>query len=142
MSIESKYGLVWTISNELHDYTGKIVNLIVDDYLHIPALSYIDELGLNTIRINLSIIPLSESVIAHIMSREYGHHILKHFETESYKLDSEELEKREDEADIFAAKFIKNNKYQQEPIEIFISETSVSADVARKRIALLNTFSK
>ena len=142
MNIESKYGLVWTISNELHDYTGKIVNLIVDHYLQIPALSYIDEMGLNTIRINLSLFPLSESVIAHILSHEYGHHVLKHVDTESYKLDSKELEKREDEADVFAAKFIKNNKYQQEPIEVFISETSISAEVARKRIALLNSFSK
>ena len=137
-----KYRLVWETLNKLHDYSGTLVSLVVDHYLQIPAVSYMDETGLSVIRINLTRIPLSESVIAHILAHEYGHHILMHVRTEPYKLSHEELESREDEADIYAAKFIHDQRYAVAPIALFISHLAPARIVATKRIGLLGTFSK
>lgn len=137
-----KYRLAWEMLNKLHDYSGVLVSLVVDHYLQIPAVSYIDEMGLSVIRINLTRVPLSKSVIAHVMAHEYGHHVLMHVHTEPHMLSHTELETREDEADVYAAKFIHDRKYAVAPIELFISRLAPVKTVASKRIGLLSTFSK
>jgi len=140
-TLNSKYRLVWDTLSALHDYSGILVSLVVDHYLDIPALSYVDEAGLSVIRINLSLIPLSESVIAHVLAHEYGHHVLMHVHTEPYKLSREELDSREDEADIYAARFIHDQKHALAPIELFISHLAPVGKLAERRLDLLATFS-
>ena len=141
-TISSKYRMVWDTLHELHDYSGVLVSLVVDHYLRIPALSYVDEGGLPTIRINLALVPLCESVIAHVMAHEYGHHVMKHVHTELYKLTPEELDSREDEADTYAAKFVHDRKYALAPIELFISQLAPVKKIAERRLNLLAEFSK
>ena len=76
------------------------------------------------------------------MAHEYGHHVMMHVHTELYKLTSEELDSREDEADTYAAKFVHDRKYALAPIELFISQLAPVKKIAERRLNLLAEFSK
>lgn len=65
------------ILNQLFEYSRSYINV-----LPIPAFSIIerDIYGryTPTILINLSILPNDKNILAHILSHEWGHHMLKH----------------------------------------------------------------
>lgn len=140
--MNSKYRLAWDTINKLYGYSGVLVSLVVDHYLELPGLSYLDEMGFPVIRVNLTKIPLSESVMAHVLAHEYGHHVLLHVNTEPYKLSEKELEAVEDEADLYASRFVHSERYEIAPIELFISDTAPNKKTAEKRIKLLSSFAK
>ena len=62
--------------------------------------------------INSKLIPNNINIIAHILSHEWGHHVLRHMELEpptNYKTeDINDIQEKENEADLYAATLLKN----------------------------------
>ena len=108
------------ILNKLYEYSNVYLDVITDDKLEMPGFSYIEEDLYGRLKpivvLNPKLFPRDENVIAHIVSHEWGHHVLKHVFTDPSKLSKEERQIREDEADKYASGFIKEFIYDVEPI--------------------------
>jgi len=119
--MERKNRLVKIISNELINYSGKSIKIIYDNFLEMPALALLDT---NTkeplIIININILPDCKDTIAHILSHEYGHHILKHVDINPNLRSKKDLLICEDQADIYAAIFISKFNYNKDKIKEYI----------------------
>ena len=116
----TKYNIVIKINNLLNIYSNKYINIVFDNTLNIPALSFIKD-TYPFIVINVDLFPLSESVIAHILAHEYGHHVLHHVDTPSNLLTQSEIDICEDQADIYASKFIYQYGFMKNPITNYLN---------------------
>tara|TARA_B100001142_G_scaffold114743_1_gene116974 strand:- start:1241 stop:1675 length:435 start_codon:yes stop_codon:yes gene_type:complete len=123
--------LLTRVLNQLYAYSNVFLSVRNDRTLPIPGFSTIEQdiYGRNipTIIINLSLIPNDENVLAHILSHEWGHHVSKHLSVEnmppkqhiSYITDHQQ---KENEADLYAAKFITHYKYNKASIIDFFRQ--------------------
>ena len=123
------------IANKLFEYSNYFVDIRCDVYLPMPGLSLIEQdihgLFKPIIVINPRLIPEDENVIAHIISHEWGHHVLRHIERFPSQESCESLQTRqqkENEADIYAAKFVKQFHYDIEPIIAFFEEHPIDIE--------------
>ena len=132
------------ILNRLFEYSNRYIEVRADNNLPMPAFSMIEQdihgRYVPIILINFNLIPKNEDVIAHILSHEWGHHILKHIKLIPplpHNMPSQqERQIKENEADTYAAKFIKEYSYNREPIIKFLHSHPVDL---KNRLAILNS---
>ncbi len=116
-----------SVIDNLVKHSGILYEIIYDNNLHIPGLSFIEkDLRGNDrfkIVINLKMIENENiDVIAHILSHEWGHHMLKHTLKNPILLNENEKINIELEADTYAINFIKKYNYNQENIKEFLKK--------------------
>ena len=133
------------ILNKLFEYSNCYIEVRNDVNLPMPGFSYIEKdihgRILPVIILNLLLIPNDSNVLAHIISHEWGHHILRHIEyTSTPNVMKQEnfaiKQQKENEADKYAANFIKKYSYNKEPIIAFFREHPYQLE---NRIAILNS---
>ena len=138
---------ITTILNQLYKYSNTFLNIRNDITLPVPGFSTIEKdlYGrlIPTIIINLSLIPNDENVLAHILSHEWGHHVSKHLlpikdDTREYIGYDHNRQQKENEADLFAAKFITHYKYNKSAIIDFFKSHPVDI---QNRINILTNLS-
>ena len=116
------------ILNKLYEYSNIHIDIITDDKLEMPGLSFIDEDLYGRIKpmivLNPKLFPKEKNIMAHIVAHEWGHHYLRHVFTNPNTLSNLEKEKKEDEADEYAAKFIKEYAYDKTPINDYFKRHS------------------
>jgi Zn-dependent peptidase ImmA (M78 family) len=117
------------ILNQLYEYSNNCINVREDINLQIPAFSTIEKdiYGKYTpiILVNTKLIPNNINIIAHILSHEWGHHVLRHMTIEPPNFNTEEfdaIQEKENEADLYAANFIKEYSYDVDNIKEFMKE--------------------
>ena len=118
------------ILNQLFEYSRCYINVRQDNQLPIPAFSMIekDMYGRYTpvILINRYIFPDNKDVLAHVLSHEWGHHMLKHMLLDPPSIENmpkkDEIQLHEDQADTYAAEFIHIYKYDKKPIIEFMRD--------------------
>lgn len=130
---------MWTdILNQLYEYSNLMLEIREDPSLPIPALSILETnmFGVHKplVILNPTMVPSDQSIAAHIMAHEYGHHFMEHVRTESINLSPRELERCEVEADMFAAGFISKYDYDKMTIIGFIEAHDPAGSEQRKRI--------
>ena len=130
------------ILDQLVEFSGKLFEVKIDQKLHIPAFSLIENdfrgNPRNRILINDRLIPMNnKSIIAHIMAHEYGHHIYEHVKINPGNLNDKQLTHIENEADFYALMFIEKYNYNKDEIIRFIADTSVNKECSRTRIDIL-----
>lgn len=120
--------MIVQILNQLYEYSNTYINVREDSNLQMPAFSIIEKdlHGRYTpvILINQKFIPKNINIIAHVLSHEWGHHILEHIKKDPPKImpDRNEVQSKENEADTYAAHFIKEYSYDTEDISNFMRE--------------------
>ena len=130
-----KYRIVLETIIKLYDYSDSILNVLIDNNLKLPGMTFLNDVNIAQIVLNLSLIPENVNIIAHILAHEAGHQILEHIKIPPHQND---LGKCEDEADAFAAKFIKSHNYDLEPIKDYIKSIH-DKTIADRRIKILET---
>tara|TARA_B100000575_G_scaffold126537_1_gene100912 strand:- start:1778 stop:2248 length:471 start_codon:yes stop_codon:yes gene_type:complete len=139
------------IISKLVKYSGYLFEIIYDNNLPIPAMSFIEKDLRNINRykvvINYNLIKNeSSSIIAHILSHEWGHHVLKHTLVNPSLLSTNRILETEIEADTYAYNFIIQNNYSIEDIKNYIKKNfdreakdfNNKLDLFKKRINVLN----
>ena len=137
--------MIVKILNKLLEYSDKYFVVRNDMNLPMPAYSFMD-IDINnrfipTVSLNPNLFPQDENVLAHILSHEWGHHVLGHIKIpgmidEKILKDKEDRDRKEDEADAYAAAFIKEYFYNKTPITEYIK--SISPNYGN-RIEILNS---
>jgi hypothetical protein len=115
------------IIDNLIEHSGCLFEIIYDDNLQMPGMSIIikDQRGIDRkkVIINYNLIKdESISVIAHILSHEWGHHILKHTLSNPILLSANKISDIEIEADTYANKFIVKYDYNIKDIINYIKK--------------------
>lgn len=132
------------ILNQLFEYSYHYIEVRNDPNLNMPGFSFIEK-DINErfkpiILINLDLIPKQIDILAHVIAHEWGHHVLRHISLvpphSSQMPSSEERQEKENEADTYAALFIKEFFYNKKPIEKFILDCNFDCD---NRINILNS---
>ena len=140
-----------TIIDKLVNYSGCLFEIIYDNKLPMPGMSFIEKdlRGINRYKvvINYDLVKNeTPSVIAHILSHEWGHHILKHTLVNPSLLSTNRISETEIEADTYAYNFIIQNNYSIEDIQNYIKKNfeyesrdfKNKLDFFKKRINVLN----
>ena len=137
-------GAIVKAANQLFELSNTFIELRCDIRMPIPGFSLIepDIYGLYRpiIVLNPTIIPDDPNVIAHILGHEWGHHVHRHIEPRTHGMPPEGLKRRqekENEADMYAAKFIKTYAYDTDAIISFLREHPI--DLENRMQILLNT---
>ena len=144
--MEVKSVIINDIINQLFDYSNHYIEVRNDINLNIPAFSVIetDMYGRNIpyILLNLKLIPEDKNVIAHILSHEWGHHVLRHLKPinelikKNFINHPDERQQKENEADTYAAKFIKDKSFKKDSIIKFLNQHPFDLE---NRLSILNS---
>lgn len=150
--MEEKIKKISNITNKLFDYSNHYIELRMDNNLTMPAFSVVEKnmsgRYVPYILINLNLIPDNYCIISHIMSHEWGHHVLNHLKVSKMENISKTMEyyhrfkntnnqvkkkfhkflenlnkdkqQKENEADGYAAQYIKVNNIDKKPIIDFL----------------------
>ena len=115
------------VIDKLFEHSGNLFEIIYDDNLLMPGMSFVskDFRGINRYKIIINYNLIKDetiSVIAHILSHEWGHHILKHTIVDPSLLSNNEILEKEIEADTYAYNFIKKYNYNIDDIENYIKK--------------------
>lgn len=118
------------ILNQLYEYSNNCINVREDRNLQIPAFSTIEKdiygRYIPVVLVNTKLIPNNINIIAHILSHEWGHHVLRHMDMEQSAVfkqeDINDIQEKENEADLYAANFIKEYSYDIDHIKSFMKE--------------------
>tara|TARA_B100001758_G_C18400292_1_gene608573 strand:+ start:553 stop:960 length:408 start_codon:yes stop_codon:yes gene_type:complete len=122
------------VLNQLFEYSNNYIAVREDMNLKIPAFSIIEKdiygRHIPVILINQKLIPKNINIIAHILSHEWGHHILQHIQkTPPINMpEPEEIQIKENEADTYAAHFIKEYSYDKDDIINFMKDHPFDLD--------------
>ena len=140
-----------TIIDKLVNHSGHLFEIIYDNKLPMPGMSFIEKdfRGTNRYKvvINYNLVKNeTPSVIAHILSHEWGHHILKHTLVNPLLLSANRISETEIEADTYAYNFIIQNNYNIDDIQNYIKKNfeyesrdfKNKLDLFKKRINVLN----
>lgn len=137
-------GTIVKVANQLFEMSNTFVEIRCDIGMPIPGFSLIEPdihgLYRPIIVLNPTIIPDDTNVIAHILGHEWGHHVLRHIEPWTSNMAPESSNRRqekENEADTYAAKFIKTYNYDIDAIIGFLREHPIDLD--NRMQILLNT---
>ena len=145
--MEVKSAKIVNVINQLFEYSNHYIEIRNDINLRIPAFSVIEKniygRFVPYILINPEIIPDDINIISHILAHEWGHHISKHLKPldvqEIMKLKPEskdDIQKKENEADAYAAIFINKKSLNKDIIISFIKKYSPYD--SENRIRILN----
>ena len=131
-------GPIVKIANELFEYSNMFVEIRCDRAMPIPGFSLIEEDIHGLLKpvtvLNPELLQEDPSVIAHVMAHEWGHHVLQHISKTPACLGSDPAlgstavermgsrQAKENEADTYAARFIKSHKYDSDAIMAFMRE--------------------
>jgi len=134
--------MIIEILNRLFEQSNHCIQVREDPNLQIPAFSVIekDMYGryIPVILINQKQFPHDKNVYAHILAHEWGHHVLNHILLEPPPLHERpgpsEIQQKENEADLYATKFIRKYNYDAEVICSFMREHPYDLD---NRLAIL-----
>ena len=132
------------IIDNLVDYSHTLFEIEYDNKLEIPALSILIKDNRYQLRhkiiINYNLIKEeSISVIAHILSHEWGHHMFKHTFTDPTTLTTEQRTLVELEADTYALNFIKKYNYNKNNIIKYIKKNHIKdCNIFQQKLNLLN----
>ena len=150
-NIDSSIDKIDLIIDKLVNHSGCLFEIIYDNKLPMPGMSFVEKdfRGMNRYKVVLNynlIKNESSSVIAHILSHEWGHHILKHTLVNPSLLSSDRISETEIEADTYAYNFIIKNNYSVEDIQNYIKKNfeyetrdfKKKLDLFKKRINILN----
>ena len=132
-----------SISNKLYEHSNIWIEIHNDANLRIPGFSLIDKDLYGRYKpmiiINSELIPNDENIIAHILAHEWGHHVNRHIELDPPTIENmpnfAERQSKENEADEYAARFIKENKFDTDPIINFFKRHPMDLE---NRINILN----
>ena len=132
------------ILNKLFEYSNHYIQVRNERTLQMPGFSMIEKdihgQYIPVILINLDLIPNNESVLAHVLSHEWGHQVLKHIELVpphiSQMPNQQQRQEKENEADKFAASFIKEYGYSKNDIEHFMRQNPHDLE---NRLNILNS---
>ena len=133
------------IMYQLFSYSNHYIEVRNDINLNIPAFSVIEKniygRYVPYILINPSLIPDDINIIAHIMSHEWGHHLLNHLVPidiiENMPIpNKDDRQEKENEADAYAAKFIDNKNFDKDIIIKFFKQYSLFDYENRKKILI------
>lgn len=137
--------MIVKILNKLLEYSDKYFVVRNDMNVPMPGYSFMD-IDINhrfipTILLNPNRFPNDENILAHILAHEWGHHVLGHIKIpglidEKILKDKGDRDRKEDEADAYAAAFIKEYFYKKPPIIQYIKSISPNYD---NRIEILNS---
>ena len=123
------------ILNKLYEYSNHYIEVRQDKNLPMPGFSTVEKnihgQYVPLILINLDLIPNNESVMAHIISHEWGHHVSGHISivpNEKEMRDDNLRQQKEVEADKYAAEFIKEYFYNLGDIEKFIRQHPIDLE--------------
>lgn len=137
-------GTIVKIANQLFEMSNTFVELRCDIGMPMPGLSLIEPdihgLYRPIIVLNPTIIPDDTNVIAHILGHEWGHHVLRHIEPWTPDMapeGSNRRQEKENEADTYAARFIKTYNYDIDAIISFLREHPI--DLENRIQILLDT---
>tara|TARA_Y100000741_G_scaffold221663_1_gene168982 strand:+ start:41 stop:517 length:477 start_codon:yes stop_codon:yes gene_type:complete len=137
-------GAIVKVANQLFEMSNTFVELRCDIAMPMPGFSLIEPdihgLYRPVIVLNPTIIPDDSNVIAHILGHEWGHHVLRHIEPrgpDTPPEGSNRRQEKENEADAYAARFIKTYDYDTDAIISFLREHPI--DFENRMQILLNT---
>ena len=123
-----------TIANQLFYYSNMFIPIRCDVNLPMPGYSLIEpdihgRFG-PTIILNPTLIPDNISIIAHILSHEWGHHVLGHMQDLNNSMQNlnNSMQNKENEADAYAARFVKLHSYNVDDIINFMREHPVDLE--------------
>ena len=130
--------------NKLYEFSNRYIEVRIEKSLPMPGFSTIEKdiygRFIPLILINPKVLTEDTNVIAHILAHEWGHHKNNHIPlvppNETEKETKAQIDEKEDEADLFAAEFIKEYQYDKGPIITFMR--SSRDPTVNKRIMLLN----
>ena len=134
--------MIVTILNQLLEHTNQYIHVREDPHLPMPGFSIIEK-DLHgrytpTILINQNTFPNDKNICAHVLAHEWGHHVCNHILLEPPPIhkrsNPSDAQKKENEADLFAAKFIKKYNYDIDEIANFMREHPHDLD---NRLAIL-----
>lgn len=130
------------IIDRLVEYSGCLFEIQIDNLLPISALSRIRFDHRNKMRFEIFINPLkipmeNESILAHILSHEWGHHMYNHVRINPNDLDEKQMRQVENEADFYASLFIEKYNYSKEDIVKYIVKSSLDKDYIKNRVEIL-----
>ncbi len=130
--------LVVNIANQLFEYSNHFIEIRCDTSLPSPAFSLIEQDIHAHIKpiivINPNFIPEDDNIIAHILGHEWGHHVLSHINKKhtllqnSLKETSQQRQQKENEADAYAARFVKKFNYNLDTIIAFFREHPIDLE--------------
>ena len=132
------------IANQLFEHSNMFIEIRCDRMMPIPGFSLIEEdihgLIKPIIVLNPEILQEDISVIAHVMAHEWGHHVLQHISKTPACLGSDPAlgsmtvermhsrQTKENEADAYAARFIKSHDYDPDAVMAFFREHPVDLE--------------
>lgn len=130
--------------NKLFEFSNRYIEVRIEKTLPMPGFSTIEKdiYGRFTpiILINPKVLTEDNNVMAHILAHEWGHHKNNHIPlippNPTEKETKAQIDEKEDEADLFAAEFIKEYGYNKDPIIRFMQ--SSRDPTLEKRITILN----
>ena len=118
------------IANALFERSGTFAEVRCDDALPIPGYSFVEQDMHGRLRpvvvLSPGLIPSGDrSVLAHVLAHEWGHHSLMHIRRREPGAPPEtppERQRKEDEADSFAAEFMRSrgDEYDLHAVEAFL----------------------
>ena len=141
--MEVKSAKIINIMNQLFSYSNHYIEIRNDINLNIPAFSVIEKniygRYVPYILINLNLIPDDINIIAHILSHEWGHHLLNHLIpidmiNNKNISNKDDRQKKENEADAYASKFICKKGFNKDIILNFFKQYSLFDYENRKKI--------
>ena len=134
--------MISKILNELFEYSNHYINIREDKDLPYPGFSTIEKdiygRYIPVILINKQHIPTDDNIFAHVLAHEWGHHVLRHIKHDPPPMNLRpsqlEVQKKEHEADEYAAKFVQKYNYNKEIIASFMKKHPFDLD---NRLAIL-----
>jgi Zn-dependent peptidase ImmA (M78 family) len=140
-----------SVIDNLIEHSGCLFEIIYDNNLQMPGMSIIikDKRDVDRYKVIINYNLIKDetiSVIAHILSHEWGHHILKHTLVNPSLLSANRISEIEIEADTYAYNFIIQHNYNIEDIQNYIKKNfeyeardfKNKFDLFKKRINVLN----
>lgn len=130
--------------NKLYEFSNRYIEVRIEKSLPMPGFSTIEKDIYGRFKplilINPKVLTEDNNILAHVLAHEWGHHKNNHIPliapNENEKETKAQIDEKEDEADLFAAEFIKEYQFDKGTIISFMR--SSRDQNLNKRIMILN----
>lgn len=132
------------IANDLFEHCGVFVEIRCDDAMPMPGYSYVEQDLHGRLRPIVVVSPAripggDRSVLAHVLAHEFGHHANRHLrriEPGAPPETAAQRQRKEDEADDFAAAFLRSrsDEYDLKAVEAFLRQHPFDLDNRLERL--------